>query len=326
MARLYRIDDGEITFINEYNDDIPIVAEIFKNEQNLIKRFNELKLSENRFVIRYCKEKYIVIHRILIKDIGLFASLTNNNELMQKIMKFLKKRIQNTEEVLNILKEEGKTDLFKLREIKSKIRQKPQHINTGRSDSRVDDIFSIIPEGSIVENYLDVGCSEGKITVAMTETLNLDSAHSFACDIIDQPDSKSFTFTKSTSELLPYPDSKFDLITMVMSIHHFTKIDKMMSEIRRILKKTGIIVIREHNTSSNTQKVFYDIVHAMYSCILGNEMSPEEFLYLSSRNEYSFYRSKDELIEIFRNYGFELIDSFETGDMFDAFYASFKVS
>ena len=159
----------------------------------------------------------------------------------------------------------------------------------------------------------------------MSRALGLDKSHSFACDIIEQPENKNFTFSKSTQESLPYPDSKFDIISLVMSFHHFSNPEIMISEIRRVLRSAGIIVVRDHDARTDTQKFFYDIVHSFYSCILGNETVPEEFLHLINRKEYSHYKSETEFIEMFNSKGFELITSFQTGDMFEAFYASFRV-
>jgi ubiquinone/menaquinone biosynthesis C-methylase UbiE len=224
------------------------------------------------------------------------------------------------DDILNLFCNEEKSDLEKIVEARTYVGRCVPSV-LGRADSRVNDIFSILPEGFVVQEYLDVGSAEGKITSAMSEAL-VDS-HIYACDIIDQPESKEFIFSKSTQDSLPYPDSKFDLITLVMSAHHFSNIYKMISEIRRVLKKSGIVVIREHDARTDTQKAFYDIVHAVYSCILGKEINPEEFLNLISKKEYSIYRSADEFTELFRKFGFELISSFHTGDMFDSFYSSF---
>jgi hypothetical protein len=63
-------DEHDITFIEFYDENIPVVAEILENKQEFDKRIKELNRSINRIIIKKCKnEKYnIVIHKKLADE------------------------------------------------------------------------------------------------------------------------------------------------------------------------------------------------------------------------------------------------------------------
>jgi hypothetical protein len=67
MAILATIDsDKEITFIKEYDDKFPTIAEVFMDKYLFSERIEHIKKLRNREIIRMCEgEKYnIIIHRL----------------------------------------------------------------------------------------------------------------------------------------------------------------------------------------------------------------------------------------------------------------------
>jgi len=183
--------------------------------------------------------------------------------------------------------------------------------------------------------YLDIGCAEGQITEAVTRALGLPPERAHACDIVPQPPSSAFTFT-ACGEGLPYGDSSFDFVTMFMSAHHFADISAMFAETRRVLRPGGYLLIREHDCTSTARAFFYDIVHALYACVLSSEATPTEFVAQYSAGGYATYLTKEAWVEIARRHGFERhpevpvhgpIDSrgMVVRDMFDSFYVFLRV-
>jgi ubiquinone/menaquinone biosynthesis C-methylase UbiE len=241
-----------------------------------------------------------------------------DDELYYKVRKFLSKRLsfQDSKAILNILTGD-KSDTEKVKMSKL-IAEKEKKGNEGREGSRIDDILHILPEEIKISDYLDVGCGEGSISSAMTKQFNLDSNHSFACDIIDQKVDGSFNFTLSTDFSLPYQDNTFDLVTLFMTGHHLSDPERMIPEIRRVMKKTGFLVMRDHNAVTDKEKLFLDIVHCLYACVFSDETKPED-----CNGKYATYRSTSEFLEMFNKFGFKCLKVYQKNDMFSSFYSLF---
>lgn len=181
--------------------------------------------------------------------------------------------------------------------------------------------------------YLDIGCAEGRITAALTKALHLSRDQAHACDIVPQPESSVFTFSLSDFDTLHYDGECFDIVTMFMVAHHCADAPRIFREARRVLKKGGRLLIREHDCGSEAHKLFYDVVHAIYGCVTGSEITPEDFVAQLVAKGFSFYRTKNEWLKIIENAGFvrdahipvhgSYIGQKYTTDQFDSFYAYF---
>lgn len=96
---------------------------------------------------------------------------------------------------------------------------------------------------TIPRTILDVGCGNGSFTRVVSAT--------FPCsDItaIDTSISKLYTFDniefmKGSVEQLPFASESFDIVITVLSLHHWKEKGKGISEIYRVLKKEGRIII-----------------------------------------------------------------------------------
>ncbi len=179
-----------------------------------------------------------------------------------------------------------------------------------RESSRVRDC---VREMAIVKNrmkdisrpqYLDVGCAEGKITEAIANALGLPPGDVFACDTEPQPSSGRFTFTRCGPIALPYEDQKFDLVTMFMSAHHFSDAVGRFCEVHRVLKPGGYLLIREHDCETVGQKLYYDVIHALYDCVFGDRVTPAEFMANYAKGGFASYRSTAEWVSLAAKCGF----------------------
>lgn len=210
--------------------------------------------------------------------------------------------------------------------------------NVGREKSRLQDVEKEIgfikldaAYGTDNFTYLDVGCAEGRITAAVVEALSLPPARAHACDIIPQPPSEAFTFTQNGTDALPYQAESFDVVTMFMAAHHFADAPVMFQEVRRVAKKGAKVLIRDHDCKTDSQRLFYDVVHAFYACVLGTESTPAAFVKRYAAGGFAHYRSKDEWVRLAQSCGFELDGRVKThgpviqgrygNDRFDSFYA-----
>ncbi len=117
--------------------------------------------------------------------------------------------------------------------------------------------FDQFIEGYIKENHkiLDYGCGPGTFSIKLSnmtknEVHAIDISESFIdqCNKIKKDlDIKNFYPQHVDNNILPYSDNTFDFILMFDVIHHLENIDQNFSEIKRVLKKNGKLIVYEPN-------------------------------------------------------------------------------
>lgn len=185
----------------------------------------------------------------------------------------------------------------------------PNNESHNRSMSRVidiQDIYRQIKGKKIPVSYLDIGCSRGTITSLLTNSMKIHSA--YAIDIIESTNLQGIEYTQvsENESALPYSDSKFDLITCLMSLHHIKNLESYVNEIYRCLNPNGIIIIQEHDAQDFDDYIFLDILHGLYSmswCKMGEQEDP-----LFCKNYSAQYYSKKHLNMLFKKVGFTRIE------------------
>jgi len=190
----------------------------------------------------------------------------------------------------------------------------PNNENDDRADSRVDDIGKLVSsvENSIsVNNYLDVGCSEGGITAKLGEYFGLRSKDIFGIDIRKPKSVEGFTFiqTQTDNQKIPMDDNSVSFITALMVLHHTNEPDNLISEIARVLKPGGILLIREHDIDENIDtdgKTFLDVLHGLYSISWAREGGQENPDFCD--NYYALYRSRENWTNIIEKNKLKLLD------------------
>jgi ubiquinone/menaquinone biosynthesis C-methylase UbiE len=205
-----------------------------------------------------------------------------------------------------------------------KMQARPKPPSKGREESRVADVradLALVPRGAM---YLDVGCSEGKITSAVVAALGLGPDYAHACDIVDQPANPLWTFARTDGRALPYPDDQFGLVTMFMSAHHFEDARQTFRETRRVMKKEALLIMREHDCHGDDRALFYDLVHGIYMCVVGDELPIPQFL--GSVGKLATYRSAAEWVKLVEEDGlFELVgEPRQIPDRMDSVYLTFR--
>jgi ubiquinone/menaquinone biosynthesis C-methylase UbiE len=217
-------------------------------------------------------------------------------------------------------------DLEKVRTTRELLGPPPEkNANQGRASSRVKQITKLYP---VKKNprYLDVGCSEGSITLALAEAWGASEVA--ACDISQQagvafegaPIKVDFRINTATS--IPFEDSRVDVVTLNMCAHHFTHTEEMIKEVSRVLAPRGILILREHGNPAHSQ--FYDAVHCLYETLFGSESTPEEWFASYVPGKYAHYHPQEWWVQTFTSLGFKLVKTSDTGDYVDAFYAVFS--
>lgn len=186
-----------------------------------------------------------------------------------------------------------------------------------------NDLTKHIP--SKIENYLDIGCGKGSFTSAFGKQLKLKKDHIFGVDFanfFEQGDwdrgktARNFTFKQLENDTAyPFEDNFFDVITMKMVLHHISNIEFTFNEIKRLLKKDGVLIIIDHDAFTYVDYMLADIEHAFYIHVFDENPRLEEYSKISkSKNknieslEIVKYYDWLELDNLLKKYNFKYID------------------
>jgi ubiquinone/menaquinone biosynthesis C-methylase UbiE len=156
-------------------------------------------------------------------------------------------------------------------------RQQGQQLK-GRASTRIQDILPTLRDvlthetAPKVEQYLDVGCAEGGLTMAFGDALDLAPENIHGCDILAAAPSEGFTFASARAERLPYRDGQFQVVSFIMSLHHLKDLQGALVEAQRVLAPGGILVLREHDCRHKYFGAFLDIVHFLYATVVNDEV------------------------------------------------------
>jgi len=176
-----------------------------------------------------------------------------------------------------------KMRVFVHEETRVSIRKHIQHQGHYRGINRCTKLNNLVKDfkknPKVLETILDIGCGDGSITKTVSDNLKIPKESVHGCDILE-PAEKSLNFTFSLIESpgkLPYENDSFDLVYALMSLHHITELDSMLSEIHRVLKDDGIVIIREHDCVSEELSNVLDLVHGFYSMVWSQPQEMESF-------------------------------------------------
>lgn len=145
--------------------------------------------------------------------------------------------------------------------------------------------------------YLDIGCNDGSITNAIADHFKFDKDNIYGADIQfwggkeNNCHVKYMSFIDADNPILKFPDASFNLVTCYQVLHHNKNVDKMIHEIKRVLKIGGYLILREHDKRGSTTKEVLDMEHLKYMCL---EESNHEF-----KNYIGDYKSEQEWTRLF---------------------------
>lgn len=126
----------------------------------------------------------------------------------------------------------------------------------------------------VVEQYLDIGCFDGEITKAIGNHFKLPSHKIFGLDIKEYPCNmdNGFIFNTYDKKNLPYDDNSFDLISILMVLHHVQPedLDPLLNDISRVMKSGGVLIVREHdiNPLLRLSTHLIDVLHSFHDIVL----------------------------------------------------------
>jgi SAM-dependent methyltransferase len=174
-------------------------------------------------------------------------------------------------------------------------------------------------EKPVVINYLDVGAGNGRFCKMFGHELNLDTNNIHGIDIpnfSEQGDwnrndiMNDITFkTINKDDKYPYPDNKFNIITMKMVFHHVENIDLTLNEIKRVLCNEGYLIIIDHDVCNYLDYILCEIEHFYYIKVFDKKRYKRPIQEDDIQGDidnlgYIKFRNIKETTDIFSTFGF----------------------
>jgi 2-polyprenyl-3-methyl-5-hydroxy-6-metoxy-1,4-benzoquinol methylase len=177
-----------------------------------------------------------------------------------------------------------------------------------RAEFRANAVLPLIKKD--INTYLDIGCGDGSITVEIGRQLQLEKVCGIDCESfagkdiqpIELPNDIEFDHRVYNGVEIPYEENTFDLITMMQVFHHVERPAELLQNIHKVLKKDGLVILREHYKENEIDSLFFRLEHILYS-IFDDDSTIDHFF----AHYYDNYYSRNELVEIFRQHGFEYL-------------------
>ena len=176
-----------------------------------------------------------------------------------------------------------------------------------------------------VKSYLDFGGGDCEMAEFVCGKLS-PSAKCYCADIEDWAEKTYYPDDKLSTKILinpvtnnvHYPSNSIEVITSIHVLHHIKDIYTSLSEIHRILKKSGLLIIREHDCPNMKKKYLIDIQHLIWGVVMGGS-SYDDFI----DNYYGKYRNRKKWIDKISSHGMKLILDTKTKGVGNNFYMVF---
>lgn len=167
-----------------------------------------------------------------------------------------------------------------------------KHIGFLAGNNRNKSVLDLLPHGKNIK-YLDLGCGDGYLTIQRAKKIGTDFI--FGNEIIQseakKAEQKNIKVNKEDlNAILSYRNNEFDVVTATQVIEHLNNVDVFISEIYRILKPNGVIIVSTENLAS---------WHNIFALILG--LQPSTGPWISEKFSIGFHPLHREHIKVYEN-------------------------
>jgi ubiquinone/menaquinone biosynthesis C-methylase UbiE len=152
--------------------------------------------------------------------------------------------------------------------------------------------------------YVDIGCGSGNDTVLISK--ELDASKTLCVDVEDSRvnEAKSLNFMLIKKEIpLVVDTATVDIVTLFHTLHHMEDATSRLKDINRILKKDGLLVIKDHDTETELDAENVTFEHFVYSIGEGEANVNDEKTYKDILPMY--YYSANSVVNFLESCGFK---------------------
>jgi ubiquinone/menaquinone biosynthesis C-methylase UbiE len=129
------------------------------------------------------------------------------------------------------------------------------------TDSRLTQRLIEAAGASATQLALDVACGPGIVTAALAGNVREVVAFDLTPEMLARAHERctkaglrNVIFKEGSATDLPFADDHFDIVVTRLSIHHFQEPRRVLSEMRRVMKNDGTLVVADIVSSENTEK------------------------------------------------------------------------
>lgn len=152
--------------------------------------------------------------------------------------------------------------------------------------------------------YVDIGCGSGSDTVLISKELG--ASKTLCADVEDARvgDAKNLNFMAVKKGVnLPIEESSVDVVTLFHTLHHMEDASSRLKDIKRILNKGGILIIKDHDTQTELDAENVTFEHFVYSIGEGEATVKDEDTYKDIMPMYYF--SSTNIVNFLERIGFK---------------------
>ncbi len=132
--------------------------------------------------------------------------------------------------------------------------------------SRYKKMINMIPVDKSYNRVMDLGCGEGTFLPTLNQYFNevygLDTNTRVAEKIVRYFDLKNIQLIEKNILANGFNDNTFDIIFAASSLEHFKDQEKLLQELKRLLRKGGLLVF-----SSPTESLFYELGRKVFGYV-----------------------------------------------------------
>lgn len=115
-------------------------------------------------------------------------------------------------------------------------------------------------------------------------------------------------FVQADAEVLPFPDAWFDRITIAFGLRNVTRKERALSEMHRVLRPGGRLLVLEFSQPAKPLRPFYDLYSFRVLPLLGRLVAGDSDSYRYLAESIRVHPDQEMLADMLRSAGFSGVD------------------